>query len=514
MLFNSKEFIFVFLPVVLFVFLMLQRTSGQRYIYIWLSFCSLVFYSWWNPLYSWLLVASVLGNFFIGKQIMKRRSGRGKYLFLAGICLNLGTIGYYKYSAFFLNTASITFGGDGSFEALLLPLGISFFTFQQLTYLVDAYRGDAKDYAFFPYATFVTFFPQLIAGPIVHHGEMMPQFENKDGPQPRFGEDFAVGISIFIIGCFKKVIIADHLAVIATPIFEASGSASLSFFTAWMGALAYTFQLYFDFSGYSEMAVGIARMFGIVLPVNFNSPYKSTSIIDFWRRWHITLSRFLRDYIYIPLGGNRRGEARRYFNLMLTMLIGGLWHGAGWTFVFWGFLHGIYLIINQFWREGVKKLGSPKIWFSGFLGWLITFLAVVYGWVFFRAESFSSAMTMTSAMSQWHEVEFPQSLFPFGSSLATSLNLKLVNTGGVTFAYNWLAIIAAGTIAVWGRNVVELFEDYKPVIGFDWDKQLSSSRFFVWNPNLLWAVILGCMFYFITTSLLVSELSEFLYFNF
>lgn len=514
MLFNSKEFVFVFLPIVLSVFLLLQRMPGQRFTYIWLSLSSLVFYSWWNPYYSWLLVVSVLGNFFIGKQIAKRRSRFRKLFLTAGICLNLGTIAYYKYSAFFLNTLWLVFDTKGSFEALLLPLGISFFTFQQLTYLVDAYRGKAKDYAFFHYTTFVTFFPQLIAGPIVHHDEMMPQFEKKDGPKTGFDENFAVGISIFIVGCFKKVIIADQLALLATPVFEASEVGAVTFLSAWMGALAYTFQLYFDFSGYSDMAVGIARMFGIVLPVNFNSPYKSKSIIDFWRRWHITLSRFLRDYIYIPLGGNRRGKARRYFNLMLTMLIGGLWHGAGWTFVFWGFLHGVYLVINQLWNDLMKRTGGLNTRFSGILAWMITFLAVVLGWVFFRAETFSSAINLIAGMTSWRDVEIPKSLFPFGQSLATSLNIKLLKTGGVEFAYGWMTIAAAGAIAIFGRNIMDLFRNYKPVMGFDWDQQATASRFLVWKPNLVWAVVLSIMFYVIITTICVNQSSEFLYFNF
>ena len=473
-----------------------------------------MFYSWWNPYYSWLLAFSVVGNFLIGKRLTQGNTKHPKTLFWTGVCLNLGMIGYYKYSAFFMNTAMFTLGAKGSFETLILPLGISFFTFQQLTYLVDASHGKAKEYAFFNYATFVTFFPQLIAGPIVHHGEMMPQFEKNEGTASKFNENISVGISVFVIGCFKKVVIADNLALIATPVFETSELASLSFFTAWVGALGYTFQLYFDFSGYSDMAIGIARMFGIVLPVNFNSPYKSKSIIEFWRRWHITLSRFLRDYIYIPLGGNRNGKTRRYINLLLTMLIGGLWHGAGWTFVFWGFLHGVYLVVNQLWRQMATNPVKSSSHILEFAAWLITFVSVVFGWVFFRAESFSSAMNMISAMLLFEGIELPKGLFPLSPSFAESLNVTLMNSGGVDFVFNWLAILFAAAIAIFGLNVMDIFRDYNPVMGFDWDNQPSAARFFVWQPSLTWAVLLGGAFYFIATNVLVNDLSEFLYFNF
>ncbi len=291
----------------------------------------------------------MLFNFLVGNRLVRiRRKGykhsvRGALV--VGIAFNLGTLGYFKYFNFFVETANVVFNAGFNFDEIILPLAISFFTFQQITFLVDAYRGKACDYNFLHYALFVTFFPQLIAGPIVHHAEMMPQFlKRKTGGLSN--ASIAVGGSIFLLGLFKKVVLADNVAAYATPVFAAaSAGQELTLIESWGGVLAYTFQLYFDFSGYSDMAIGLARMFGIVLPLNFNSPYKAASIIDFWRRWHMTLSRFLRDYVYFPLGGSLRGRMKRHINLMITMLLGGLWHGAGWTFVVWGGLHGIYLMI-------------------------------------------------------------------------------------------------------------------------------------------------------------------------
>ena len=271
---------------------------------------------------------------------------------------------------------------------LALPLAISFFTFQQISYLVDSYRGETKEYDFLNYALFVTFFPQLIAGPIVHHKEMMPQFASKWNLVKNY-KNIALGLFIFSIGLFKKVVIADTFAVWATAGFDTA--TTLNLFEAWATSLSYTFQLYFDFSGYTDMAIGAALLFNIKLPINFNSPYKATSIQDFWRRWHITLSRFLKDYIYIPLGGNRKGEFRTYANLMATFIIGGLWHGADWTFVFWGFLHGFALVIHRAWSKLGFKLNT-------ILAWFITFNFINISWVFFRAKEWDDAIKVLSSM--------------------------------------------------------------------------------------------------------------------
>jgi len=319
-------------------------------------------------------------------------------------------LGYYKYANFFIENINLAFDTGWNVEAIILPLAISFFTFQQITYLVDAYRGETREYNFLQYALFVSFFPQLIAGPIVHHREMMPQFSKARGFSLKY-EYIAVGLSIFFLGLFKKVVLADSMSGYVAETFSVvSHGDLLSFFEAWKGTLAYSFQLYFDFSGYSDMAVGVAFLFGIRLPLNFNSPYKARSIIEFWQRWHITLSRFLKDYLYIPLGGNRKGKARRYSNLMITMLLGGLWHGAGWTFVIWGALHGTYLIVNHVWRSACDLLGftNRANRFYRFLAGLLTFLSVSVAWVYFRADSLEAANLMVKCLAGYGGVIWPE----------------------------------------------------------------------------------------------------------
>ncbi|MEE2746110.1 MAG: MBOAT family O-acyltransferase, partial [Pseudomonadota bacterium] len=359
---------------------------------------SLFFYGWWNPFYLILIIGSVCGNFVFGNWLKKHPS---KSLLALTIGLNLGLIAYYKYLGFFSGIYSSIAGELVSIPDILLPLGISFFTFQQITYLVDSYKSSTAPHGFLEYALFVTFFPQLVAGPIVHQAEILPQFAGLD--RGIKAENMAMGISVFILGLFKKVVIADQLSNYVSPMFEAAKRGEpISFLEAWGGSLGYTFQLYFDFSGYSDMAIGLALVFGIRLPINFNSPYRALSIIDFWRRWHITLSRFLREYLYIPLGGNRRGTFRRYINVLIVMVLGGLWHGASWTFLWWGFLHGFYLTINYLWRDLKKKLGiknKSSSYFLRSLSWVITFLAVVIGWVFFRAENWDAAANIISGMS-------------------------------------------------------------------------------------------------------------------
>ena len=397
MLFNSDVFIFVFLPIVLAGFSASHRLFGHRGATIWLVAASLFFYGWWNPLYLWILLFSLAFNFLIGERVARNSlTRRGKMSLTLGVIVNLGLLGYFKYATFVVENVLHLGGLEFGIRAVVLPIGISFFTFQQIAYLVDAYRAEAKEYDFFEYALFVTFFPQLIAGPIVHHKEMMPQFGSSDaGRISRL--DISVGLSIFIIGLFKKVVLADTAALYATPVFSLADSGEpVALLSAWQGAVAYTVQIYFDFSGYSDMAIGLGRLFGIRLPVNFNSPYKSENVIEFWRRWHITLSRFLRDYLYFPLGGHRRGQVRRYVNLMIVMLLGGLWHGAGWTFVFWGGLHGVYLMLNQLWRKlGDQRTATPLGMFSGRM---LTVLCVIFAWVFFRAETFGGAIILIRGM--------------------------------------------------------------------------------------------------------------------
>ncbi len=389
MLFNSLEFLFVFLPIVFFLYFYLNKkrlTIASKSV---LVASSLFFYSWWNILYLPLILSSILVNYVIGSLLTSKNNLASKKTFLfLGISFNILLLGYFKYSDFLIENINTTLGTNLSLLYLTLPLAISFFTFQQIAYLVDSYKNKTKEHDFLNYIVFVTFFPQLIAGPIVHHKEMMPQFTHIKNKVINH-KNIILGIFIFSIGLFKKVVIADTFSVWASVGFDIN--QQLHFFEAWFTSLSYTFQLYFDFSGYTDMAVGLALLFNIKLPINFNSPYKSTNIQDFWRRWHITLSRFLRDYLYVPLGGSRVKNFRVYNNLMITFLVGGLWHGAGWTFIFWGFLHGIALIIHRIWT-------SVGIRINRFFAWFITFNFINISWVFFRAREWEDAIKVTKGM--------------------------------------------------------------------------------------------------------------------
>ena len=335
MLFNSYEFIFLYLPVVFIGFFFIGRYNF-RFAALWLAAVSLFFYGWWNPKFVVLLLGSILFNFGAGYLISHAKiAEKSKSIFFISIIANLALLGVFKYANFFIATAN-TFGTQWDSLDIILPLGISFFTFTQIAYLVDVYRGIAREYDFIYYLLFVTWFPHLIAGPVLHHKQMMPQFASPSIYKPN-PESIAVGLTLFSFGLFKKVMLADQFALYANPVFaDAAKGAQPMFNEAWIGVLAYTLQLYFDFSGYSDMAIGLSRIFNVKLPLNFDSPYKAGNIIDFWRRWHMTLSKFLRDYLYVPLGGNRKGPTRRHLNLLATMLLGGLWHGAGWNFVLWG----------------------------------------------------------------------------------------------------------------------------------------------------------------------------------
>ncbi len=420
MLFSSLEFIFFFLPITLIGFHLIGRQGFKRTAIAWLIAASLFFYGWWNPPYLVILLMSAVFNYGTGSFINKAsKQSYKKTLLVIGIVFNLGMLGYFKYANFFIYTVNDIGGNNIVLEQIILPLAISFFTFQQIAYLVDVRNDKAEDYSFLHYSLFVVFFPQLIAGPIVHHKEIFPQFI-KDSFFKINSKNLAIGLTIFVVGLFKKVVLADGISIYATPVFNAAElGLTLTFFEAWFGALAYTFQLYFDFSGYSDMAVGIGMMFGIRLPINFNSPYKSLSIIDFWRRWHITLSRFLKYYLYIPLGGSKKGKTRRYVNLMITMLLGGLWHGAGWTFILWGGLHGFYLIINHGWRSIFKSKTQSK--FISTFSWFITFLAIVIAWVPFRAETIEGAKRMLSGMIGQNGISLPRQLKPLGAYIENNI---------------------------------------------------------------------------------------------
>lgn len=325
MLFNSYTFIFLFIPITVAGFFALARWAGHRVAVGWLTACSLFFYSWWDVTNLPIILISIFGNYVVGGLLSSptRTTGGKKLVLTLGVAANLAALGYYKYTNFLVDNINALTGAELYVRTIVLPLGISFFTFQQVAFLVDAYRGETKEYDFVEYALFVCFYPQLIAGPIVHHKEIIPTFNSRRTDTARWS-NIGLGLAIFTVGLFKKVVIADSVSGTANSVFGAAHAGGApTLVSAWTGALAYTFQIYFDFSGYSDMCVGLGRMLGVTIALNFNSPYKAVNIVDFWRRWHITLSRFLRDYLYIGLGGNRKGPARRYVNLFLTMLLAG-----------------------------------------------------------------------------------------------------------------------------------------------------------------------------------------------
>ena len=443
MLFTSTSFAFIFLPLVLAGFFSVARWSAALAA-AWLFMASLAFYAYWSAPYVLLLLASIVVNYAIGRRISTCIAGRlpgARGTLVAGLVFNLGLLAYYKYASFFVASISAATGLPLDVGSIVLPIGISFFTFTQIAFLVDTYRHGTREYRFLHYGLFVTYFPHLIAGPVLHHAQMMPQFGRPATYRPRLA-NLAAGLAIFGIGLVKKVALADGVAPFADAVFDgvAAGQAP-SPNEAWLGALAYTYQLYFDFSGYSDMAIGLSLMLNVRLPWNFDSPYRSASIAEFWRRWHMTLSRFLRDYLYVPLGGNRRGELRRYGNLMATMLLGGLWHGANWTFVLWGGLHGLYLCANHAFRQAARRLRwkvrPSRAWAAA--AWLTTFLCVVVAWVFFRATSVEAAWTIVTAMAG---VVLP-------GTLSTE---RLVMNAGLSPTYGALACAALGLIAVLRPN--------------------------------------------------------------
>lgn len=500
MLFNSYIFIFLFLPITLAGFFLAGRRGHHRIAISWLVACSLFFYGWWNPAYLGLILASILFNYATGIFLSGPVASNRKAALTLGVAANLGLLGYYKYANFFVDSLNNVAGTAFHLETILLPLAISFFTFQQIAYLVDAYRGETREYNFLHYCLFVTFFPQLIAGPIVHHREMLPQFA-RDAIYRFSQRDFVIGFTIFALGLFKKVVLADGVAIYANPVFGAAEAGmALSFAEAWGGALAYTLQIYFDFSGYSDMAIGLGRMFGIRLPLNFHSPLKAVSIIEFWHRWHMTLSRFLRDYLYIPLGGNRKGPARRYVNLFITMLLGGLWHGAGWTFVIWGAAHGAALALNHGWHALRRSLGhdlqSSTRW-GRLLSASLTFVFVTVAFVVFRAESPGGSLQIIQAMFG-------------GNGFATG-----------EYAPNQLAswsdgfrFIAALLLIAWlAPNTQQIMRDFKPAFdtyrGSSGDRPADRPRFAI---TTAWACAVAFLFVYAIGSL--TRVSEFLYFQF
>jgi D-alanyl-lipoteichoic acid acyltransferase DltB (MBOAT superfamily) len=480
-------------------YFLLGRFGKPERAIAWLILASLFFYGWWNPVYLLLIFASILINFWVGRAIDHDRDPRRrKALLIAGISIDLAILVYFKYTNFLVDSFNRIAGTNIVMDRIFLPLAISFYTFQQIAYLVDAYRGETREYRMGHYCLFVCFFPQLIAGPIVHHKEMLSQFARSETFRAS-SRNFAVGLTFFAIGLFKKTVIADGIAPYSTTVFAAAeGTRDLLFYEAWLGGFAFAFQVYFDFSGYSDMAIGLARLFGIKLPLNFNSPYKATGIIEFWKRWHLTLSRFLRDYLYFPLGGNRHGKIKRYRNLMITMILGGIWHGAGWNYALWGGIHGIFLVINHAWRNFTARFRifqfTGKTAHAGYV--LLTFLAFTASIVVFKAATLDGAGRMLEAMFGFNGIP----------SLSAAASVMRVSLSG----FGWCAVLA---FICWALpNSQEIMNQYEPAVDYRPKPVSPMRRVFEWRPTLRWSMLLAFMFVVAIASM--NQISEFLYFQF
>ncbi len=516
MLFNSLEFVALFLPLTLAGYYALIRFGFRRWIFLFLVLASLTFYAVWNPPYALLLILSVLGNYGFGTWLDRRReAGKscGAVLSL-GILANLAVLGWFKYANFFVDNLN-TFGGSFHLERIILPLAISFYSFQQIAFLVDVARGEIRTGGIWRYATFVIFFPQLIAGPIVHYKEMMPQFFGRN--LGRFwAADLTVGLAIFAIGLFKKTVVADTAALYATPIYESAAAGEpIGLLAGWTAALAYTVQLYFDFSGYSDMAIGLARMFGVRLPVNFHSPLRAASIIEYWRRWHITLQQFIVSYMYQPLvlplsrlaATKGLGKWPSFTvtvalpTVVLFMVIG-LWHGAAWTFVLFGLMHGSYLAVNEFWRalrrKARRKTGIPVSSMAVYHA--ITLIAVVFANVMFRADTPGEALTIWEGMLRLGEIgQLAQVLPATRAELITEPALFLALAAVLIF-------LCPNTQQIMGR--------YRPILHWErWRHTAPAVIMFLWRPTLGWAVLTGVVL-FLGLAFILRGQSEFIYFNF
>ena len=459
MLFNSYAFIFAYFPIVLIGFFLIGKRN-IRAAAGFLALASLFFYGWWSVEAMPLLLASICFNYWAGLRLTPapgRTDRQRKRMLVFALAVDLAILAVFKYANFFIANVNDGLAAAGatpiSMLHIALSIGISFYTFTQIAFLVDCWQGKVHERSFVHYALFVTYFPHLIAGPVLHHAQMMPQFANP--ANYRFNPDkVALGLAIFSFGLAKKLLIADKMGEYADMFFNGvAGGTIPTVISAWLGVLAYTLQIYFDFSGYSDMAVGLSLCLGVRLPLNFNSPYKSTSIIEFWRRWHISLSTFLRDYLYVPLGGNRKGEARRYINLFLTMLLGGLWHGAAWTFVIWGALHGTFLMINHLWNAKVRRHATPGR-LARVAGWLLTFVCVMVAWVVFRAESVNAALEIYKGMLGLHGappsafgefVAVPYRKPEFFQTLLVGMFICLVMPPTITLE-RWVPQPAAGVV--------------------------------------------------------------------
>ncbi len=487
MLFNSYEFLFGFLPLVVGIYFLAGRVYPQSGMWP-LAIASLGFYSWWDIRFLPILLVSIAVNFLTGRQIVALvRAGNGSAagtLLRVGILINLLALAWFKYAGFLAGSLNALGAGVPHLD-IALPIGISFFTFTQIAFLVDASRGKVEDVRPDEYLLFVTFFPHLIAGPILHHAEMLPQFRAAAARRPN-AEALAVGMTVFAIGLFKKLILADGAAPIADHGFLAATHGTAPPGVAWAAALGYTLQIYFDFSAYCDMAIGLSRMLNMSLPANFESPYKAASIAEFWRRWHMTLSRFLRDYLYIPLGGNRVGPVRRYLNLVITMVLGGLWHGANWTFVAWGALHGVYLVINNLWAQW--RGPGPTTRAETIFGQALTFTSVAVALVIFRSANITDAGQMLMAMVGQGQCQGACVARPGGTVLLTLAGMLVI----VWFVPNLRQIMAPHRLVLDGAD--------------------TDRASFAWRPSLLWAIT--CFVLFVVSLSQMVHVSQFLYFQF
>lgn len=532
MLFNSAEFLFLFLPIALAGFYFIGNQNRGAAL-LWLTACSLVFYAVWRPLNVLLIAPSIAINYILARILLawsEKHPARGRLVLIAGIIFNLCFLGYFKYMNFFREVANDTFGAGFVMEAVVLPLGISFITFQKIAFLVDVHVGRVSEFRFRDYALFVLFFPQLIAGPIVHYREMMPQFATATC---RFvARDTAVGLSLLVLGLFKKLVLADAIAPMVSPIYASAGSGvNPDLFTAWMAALGFTLQIYFDFSGYTDMAIGLARCFGIRLPANFNSPLKATGMIDYWSRWHMTLTRFLTAYLYNPVSlavaRRRMAAGKPAFSprnptlsgfiatlaapTLLTMLVSGIWHGAGYTFLVWGLLHGLLLCVNHAWRFLRKGRPSSPLW-----TWPLTFICVAVTMVIFRAPTLTVAGNILAGMAGLHHVALPAGIMDRLGSLGTALSglgvARSVLTGGGAFLTTTAVILGLTVIVLALPNTMQLLAAEAPALGIAQPKPGTPPPRWVWQPDTRWAIALSLLA--AAAVLCLSAPSEFLYWKF
>ncbi|MFT7570933.1 MAG: alginate O-acetyltransferase complex protein AlgI [Paracoccaceae bacterium] len=506
MLFQSVEFLFLFLPFVWVGFVALHLRVGLNAALSFLVAASAFFYAWHTPHYLTIVVASICVNFVIGKRLSQ---SSGRVLLGCGIAFNLGLLIVFKYADFVVENLNVLRVEAIPLPAFVLPLAISFYTFQQIAYLIDVSRGHKSVTSFLRYAFFVGFFPQLIAGPIVHHHEILPQLQRLSPNARRLVLNLCVGLTIFFLGLAKKLLIADNVGEIADDIFDKAGPGNVpTFVDCWYGAVAFTFQIYFDFSGYSDMAIGLGRMFGIRLPLNFYSPYKATSIIDFWRRWHITLSRFLRDYLYFGLGGNRRGPLRRYINILIVMLLGGLWHGAAWAFLLWGGLHGIYIVVNHLWRRVRFPWADCRAF--KLVAWGLTFVAIIIAWIPFRVNDLGTALAIYTEMAGLNGLNMGFARYlSVGDWRTLLLNFGFEYHNGSWFLSVRFWMWVGAFISFFMPNIYQWMRWRGPVSNMPERRNLFGLD---WSPNFGTAILVGGIG--VLAIVYQSRPVEFLYFQF